>query len=281
MILRLLLGLLLLQTLGASPRAGTTSQTVSFRSAALDRETTYIAVLPEPLLAGKRYPVLYLLHGAYGSYQDWTKNTSLTQVLRYPMIVITPDGGPFGWYIDSKLTGGSNYESLIVRDLIADVDRRFPTRAVRASRGIAGLSMGGHGALSLAAKYPHLFISASSLSGILQLQAHPKEWQLPERLGPLPEAEAEWARHSVVDLAERFVTADVALLFDTGTSDSAAALPDNRRFHQRLRSLNVPHTYCEHPGSHDWEYWRQHLPRHLEFHAEAFGLKSEKSDTAN
>lgn len=278
MILRRFFALLLLQTVCATIHAGTTTRTVSFRSTALDRETTYIAVLPEPLVPGKRYPVLFLLHGAYGGYRDWTGNTSLTEILRYPMIVVTPDGGQFGWYLDSRITPGSNYETLITRDLIADVDSRFPTKSDRSGRGIAGLSMGGHGALSLAAKHPALFTSASSLSGILHLQAHPEDWQLPGRLGRLPEAKAEWARHSVLDLADRFTTANVALLFDTGTSDSAAALPDNRLVHRRLQELGVPHIYSEHPGNHDWTYWREHLPRHLDFHAEAFGLKSAKSD---
>jgi len=274
MLSRLLLPVLLLLCATTTATASTTSRTLTFFSRALDRETTYIAVLPSPLDEGRRYPVLYLLHGAYGSYLDWTSNTSLTVQLQHPMIIVTPDGGEFGWYVDSLLTPHSNYETLIARDLIEHVDATLPTSATRTARGIAGLSMGGHGALSLAAKHPELFGSASSLSGILHLQAHPISWELPKRLGELPAAAAEWEKHSVLNLVPRFQNADVALLFDTGTSDSAKALPDNRAVHQRLEELGVPHVYNEYPGNHNWAYWSGHLQEHLDFHAVRFGIKT-------
>ncbi|MCX7717426.1 MAG: alpha/beta hydrolase-fold protein [Candidatus Sumerlaeaceae bacterium] len=246
--------------------AVSTETLVVFRSTALDRDTTYIAIHPDPLEPGRRYPVLYLLHGATGNYRDWTERTSITALLAgRPLIVVTPDGGEFGWYLDSPLQAQSRYESATARDLVADVDARFPTIPSRNGRAIAGLSMGGHGALTLAAKYPDTFASASSMSGILRLEAHPGKWRLDTLLGPLPESAAEWARHSAWALADRFTTPGVALLFDTGTSDSAA-LDDNRRLHERLTNRAIVHEYREFPGGHSWDYWRARLPEHLEFH---------------
>ncbi|MGI8908208.1 MAG: alpha/beta fold hydrolase [Candidatus Sumerlaeaceae bacterium] len=255
----------------ASTIAGTRLETIAFHSSALDRQTTYIALLPDPLAPGRKYPVLYLLHGAWGNYRDWSQNTSLTQLLNdKPMIVVTPDGGQFGWYADSPIEPKSRYESFITRDLIGEVDQRFPTSATRTARAIAGLSMGGHGALSLAAKHPELFSSASSLSGILRLQNHPAKWEIEKRLGKYPEARAEWSRHSVYDLVDEFTSAGIALLLDCGTSDSAGAIPDNRQVHERLSNRGIQHVYHEFPGTHDWKYWGANLPEHLDFHLKNF-----------
>lgn len=253
------------------------TQTVHrFHAPSLGRKVAYIAITPDPMEPGRRYPVLYLLHGATGSYRDWTSNTSATALLAgRPLIVVTPDGGPYGWYADSRFLENSNYETFISRDLIADVDRRLPTIASREGRAIAGLSMGGHGALSLAAKHPDLFASASSMSGILNLRNHPKSWKLNEVFGELTDHEAEWRRHNVYDLAERFTTAGVRLLFDSGTSDTAA-IEDNRQVHRRLTDLGVPHDYREYPGAHTWKYWSDRLPEHVEFHSTTF-----RTGTAN
>lgn len=259
--------------------AGSTSETVTFHSRALDRETTYIAVLPQPLAPARRYPVLYLLHGAYGGYTDWTSNTRLLEYAEdHEMVIITPEGGPFGWYLDSPTTAGKRmkYETFIVRDLLEEVDSRFPSFPSRQGRGIAGLSMGGHGALSLALKHPDLFISASSLSGILHLENHSKSWELPQRLGALPGATENWRRHSVYHLVENLTTSTpLRLMFDTGTSDTLA-VTDNRQVHERLVQKGINHEYHEFPGGHTWKYWDEHLPRHLRFHTELFLLDSSR-----
>lgn len=252
--------------------AEVTTETVSFRSRALDGETTYIAALPSPLEAGHVYPVLYLLHGATGSYKDWTEQSTFTQLLKgRDIIVIMPDGGTFGWYLDSKIKADSQFETMITQDLLQDVESRFPVAKDKAGRAIAGLSMGGHGALSLAAKHPDLFGSASSMSGIVDITAHPGKWKLDDILGTQPEHLDQWKQHSVLYMADRFVTAGVALLFDTGVGDETGAVVDNRNLDQKLTELNVPHVYREYPGKHNWAYWNGHIGQHLDFHEAQFG----------
>ena len=126
------------------------STTVTMFSRALERETTYVVIMPAHPDPARRYPVLYLLHGAYGSYRDWPEHTRLLDYAAgRPLLIVCPDGGEFGWYADTA-TGG-RIETFLTRDLIADVERRFPAVAHREGRAIAGLSMGGHGALSLGA----------------------------------------------------------------------------------------------------------------------------------
>jgi len=243
------------------------STTITMFSRALGRETTYVVVMPAKLDPARRYPVIYLLHGAYGSYRDWPEKTKLVDYAAgRPFFVVCPDGGEFGWYVDSD----EKRETFITQDLIADVEKRFPVRREKEGRAITGLSMGGHGALSLAAKHPELFCSASSMSGILALTNHPGKWHLDDRLGSLKENEKRWRENSVADLVDRFTTAGIALYFDVGTSDSTGAVRDNRLVHEKLANRAIAHTYVEFPGAHTWRYWDWRIPAHLWFHYERF-----------
>lgn len=249
---------------------GTTEVTVTFHSESLSSTSHYMAILPDPLEPGRRYPVLYLLHGSGGSERTFTLRTSVTQEMRkYPFIAVMPDGAKEGWYMDSGLVPHHRYESLIIKDVIPDVDRRFPTVAAREGRGVAGISMGGHGALALAARHPDLFISASSMSGVPCLESHSDWKELHKLMGNYPEAADAWQAHSAYDLADRLTTAGIKLLFDTGTSDTMT-LYDNQEYHERLLELDVPHTFALLPGNHSWPYWRSRLPEHLKFHWLAF-----------
>ncbi len=262
----------------AASRASATTSTMERRSVAttvtmfskvLGRETTYVVVMPARLQHDKRYPVLYLLHGAYGSYRDWPERTGLVDFAAgRPFLVVCPDGGEFGWYADTS--SGGAIETFLTQELIADVDSRFPTLARREGRAIAGLSMGGHGALSLAARHPDLFCSASSMSGILALENHPGKWHLDERFGPYDEHRSAWHEHSVAHLVDRFTTAGITLYFDTGTSDATGAVTDNRLVHELLTNRGIVHTYAEFPGAHTWRYWNWRLPVHLAFHYDRF-----------
>ncbi len=248
-----------------------TTRTISLYSEALDGETTYIVALPSTLEEGRNYPVLYVLHGATGSYRDWPEKTTITEELASrDMILVFPDGSEFGWYIDSEIKVENQFESAVTRDVRLDVERRFPARTDRGGRGIAGLSMGGHGALSLAAKNPELYISASSLSGILDIARHAGKWRLDDILGSQPEHVGRWRANSVYHLADRFTTAGIFLLFDTGMADKTGAVEDARKLHERLKALGVKHTYREFSGKHDWVYWREHIGEHIEFHSNAF-----------
>ena len=126
----------------------------------------------------KRYPVLYLLHGYYGTNNLWfdgqlIKDLHLAMIadrliadgLIQPLIVVAPDGCNRyhgSWYSNSPVTG--NWEDFITKDLIAHIDAHYRTIAKRTSRGIAGHSMGGHGAIKIAMKHPELYCSLYGMS---------------------------------------------------------------------------------------------------------------------
>jgi S-formylglutathione hydrolase FrmB len=125
----------------------------------------------------KRYPVLYLLHGYASSLRDWTSGAyqgmniqvtmdSLIQQNKIqPLLIVMPDADNAYWggfYMNSATTG--NWEDFIIRDLVQHIDTNYRTLAHASSRGIAGHSMGGFGALVLAMKHPEIFGATYALS---------------------------------------------------------------------------------------------------------------------
>lgn len=245
--------------------------TITHYSECLHQEKTFEVYFPPDAKPGERFPVLFVLHGAYGNYANWVNLTNIEDLAdKYRMILVFPDGGEFGWYVDSPIERDSQYESYIAVELVSEIDLLFPTVASKEGRGIMGLSMGGHGALLLAEKHPDLFGSASSMSGILKITDHPDKWHIAGRLGDLKENRKIWKANSVWDQAKRFKKANVQLLFDCGTSDTVTeAIGDARQLHARLVSLRVPHIWREMAGTHSWDYWQEHLEEHLNFHQAA------------
>jgi S-formylglutathione hydrolase len=178
-ILRTLL-LALFATTSFAAEPGGTIRTMSLKAAALEgnlmgepAQQEIAIYLPPGYESGtKRYPVLYLLHGIGGSFEDWTKHWDLRGSMdriifmgEAPFIVVMPNGGNSlggGFYVDSPVSG--NWETFLLRELIPRVDAEFRTMPAAASRGIAGHSMGGFGALRMAMRYPDLFSAVYAMS---------------------------------------------------------------------------------------------------------------------
>ena len=260
--------------LPACETAGRTDiRRVVIESPAMGRPWPALVCLPPSygLEPERRFPVLYLLHGAKGEHSSWLRSTPLARLLgTRDLIVVCPNGRVYGWYVDSQYRPNSNVETHIVKELIPYVDREFRTDPRREARAIAGYSMGGHGALTLAAKHPELFSSASSLSGILDTVRWLGHWGLEGTFGPLEESRGSWVASSAMGRAEDFTgrAREVRLLVDCGFDD--VAYPENVDFHEKLLSLGVPHEYRERRGRHNWAYWSAHLAEHLDFHLESF-----------
>lgn len=158
-------------------------RTEVLNSSALGGQTRVNVLLPKGYdpSGATRYPVLYLLHGAIADYNDWNYNGGIKGLVDSvtnqkglpPFILVMPDAGHYGWYSDWYGTDlGSTgappaWSRYHVGELIPWIDKTFPTVADRSGRAIAGLSMGGFGAMSYAARHPDLFAAAGSFSGAL------------------------------------------------------------------------------------------------------------------
>jgi S-formylglutathione hydrolase FrmB len=233
-------------------------------SPALGKQTGCTVIVPE--VGEPPYPTLYLLHGLSDDYTIWLRRTSIERyVADLPLMVVMPDGGR-GFYIDAA--EGFAYNTALAVELPERIERTFPARAERAGRCVAGLSMGGYGALRFALGHPDRFAAAVSHSGAVAF-GHSTTGRDGKPLPP------EWVRilgkdhiggpNDLYALAEaRKKAGDLpALRIDCGVDDFL--FDDNRAFHAHLEKLKVPHEYAEHPGAHTWEYWDRHIQDTLTF----------------
>jgi putative tributyrin esterase len=305
-------------TLGAqsSVKSGTVV-TDTFWSQSLGIKKAVVLYLPPSYLKSptRRYSVAYYLHGLWGSETDWTKQGTLAQTMDSlvaaggpEMIVVMPDGDD-SWYttwntlldvsvcrrnppqthesVDTYCVPWPHYDDYIARDLVQFTDKKYRTQAERAHRAIAGLSMGGYGAMSLALGYPEVFSAAASHSGVISpLFEGPKPFKgenpvwAPDgaslkngwgrfwsSIGPAfgKDTTAWWSRDPGRRLeklvAKHGVAAVPALFVDCGTEDGL--IDESRVFRWVAEKNGVAVTYHEWPGEHNWAYWRAHVPESL------------------
>jgi S-formylglutathione hydrolase FrmB len=243
-------------------------QTIQFESKLIGKTLPYNVLLPvdynQPAAKTKRYPVVYLLHGLTGHYTNWLEYTRLTDYTAgYEFIIVMPEGNN-SWYTDSATVPTDKYESYIVQELIPDVEKRFRASSAREGRAIAGLSMGGYGALKFGVKYPQLFVFAASMSGALDAASWTKaqlggfEFIL-QTLLPVYGAENSETRaaNDISKLYRELPAERIAALpfvyLDCGSEDPLLAT--NRSFVDILLSRKIPHEYRQLPGGHAWPYW--------------------------
>lgn len=246
-----------------------TAQPFAIESAARKKWAPALAYVPQDLRPDEKVPVVYLLHGAEGTWEDCSEQAhEILQKLAATerLVIVTPDGDPFGWYLDAPKIEGGNIETFFTDELVPKVEQSLP---VSATRGIFGLSMGGHGALTLALKHPGLFTSVSSMSGAVDLSRAANRPTLVQRLGPYEQKPELWQKHSALHLFQKYPSRGkkLQLLITTGAEDPLWT-EGNRALHDALTTLKVPHLYEESEGGHTWTYWRAQLPRHLKFHSE-------------
>ena len=253
-----------------------TVDTLQVPSIAMNKTYKAAVVLPNSYAKGKAvYPVLYLLHGAYGHFSDWLSSTPNKNVVKnladqFNIIIVMPEGETFSFYLDSPVNKGSQFETYITEEVIQKIDKTYRTVNDKKGRVIAGLSMGGHGALYLSAKHPELFCAAGSMSGAVDMgglgntELKDKINKLFEPVfGPEGAPQEVYASYSVMNMVEKMKKNKLALIMDCGVDDFL--IEPNRELHRRLVYAKVPHDYTERPGAHTWEYWENALPYQVLF----------------
>ena len=249
----LTLNLLLLTLTAQASRV----DTVEIYSPSMHKSIPCIVITPQGYsLQGNPYPTLYLLHGYSGHFASWLKDApQLRQHAdEYQMLIVCPDGGYDSWYLDSPVDSTVRYNTHITREVVPFIDYYYHTRREREGRAIAGLSMGGHGALSLAFRHPDLFGAAGSMAGGLDLQPFRKnDWDLEGVLGNPVQHWENWKNNSVVNLIPLIEGVPMDLILDCGDGDFF--LKANRKMHNRLLKAGIPHEYTERPGEHNGDYW--------------------------
>ena len=275
---RLLLPALFIFAINAQAQTGSV-ETVQFHSTLVNATLPYNVILPRDYRASKtsRYPVLYLLHGLGGHYSDWITRTNVADYAAlYRMIVVMPEGND-SWYTDSAAKPSDKYETYILKELIPDVQHRYRTIETRYGRAIAGLSMGGYGALKFGLKFPGSFIFAGSMSGVTEAASWTAEdlkdlKAIGDSLQPVFGSSGSETRRTndLFELVRSMNASRVAGLpyfyLDCGTDDFTAN--SNQKFAELLRQKKILHEYRQLPGNHNWAYWDQQVQEVLKIAAE-------------
>jgi S-formylglutathione hydrolase FrmB len=262
-------------TVVAERAAGPRLLDLRVRSRALGRVGSVRLLLPAgwSRRTHRTWPVLYLLHGCCDTYQSWSRYGRVARLgaLR-DVLVVMPEGGDIGFYSDWKGAPRTRWETFHTSELPALLQRRYHAGTRRA---VAGLSMGGLGAMAYAARHPGLFRAAASFSGALHPRTDARWWsglfaqyETADTVWGDPVADrATWAVHDPTSLAGRLRGVRLYVAAgDGGAGDQIERVVgrESRAFVARARGLGVPvRTDLYAGGRHDWPYWRRELQRAL------------------
>lgn len=251
---------------------GGRTQEVTFYSPALHLRTSYLVHLPAgyaaAAAAGRRFPVLYVLHGHPGAAQNVFQagrlaadlDTLTAQHRVRPMILVLPEvmNGPFGGGDTEWADTPAGAYDEVVADVVHSVDALYSTRADRAGRVLAGLSSGAYAAVNVGLHHLGLFGGLQSWSGYF----------VQTRSGAFANASpALLAANSpelyVHRLAPQIRRLGLHAFLYVGSSDTPARLAELRRFSAALGSDGAAVRVALYPGGHDWALWRARMPTAL------------------
>jgi S-formylglutathione hydrolase FrmB len=244
-----------------------------FFSDTLGMSSSMRVLLPEPAQrqigrgssgatpAEGKHPVLFLLHGLSDDETIWTRFTALERYVAPLGLAVVMPNVHRSFYTNMK--HGYRYWDFVSDELVHKARSLFPLSHAREKNYVAGLSMGGYGALKLGLTHPERFAAAASLSGSCELTAlreRPDELALV--FGDL--ASIAGAGGDLLELARGLAASSrpkPKLYQCCGTEDSL--IDSNRRFRSAISSLGFDHVYEEGPGLHDWAYWDAAIQRVL------------------
>ncbi len=227
----------------------------------------------------KPYKTLYLLHGIFGNYTDWITGTRLARWAEERDLVVVMPSGDNSFYVDHP-NGENNYGAFIGQELVELTRAMFPLSCKREDTFIAGLSMGGYGAIRNGLKYNETFGSLAGLSSALVLESalefeNGGAFILNNRdyfescFGDLHQALSNDMNPKMLinELAEKLKADPLTLLpniyLACGTEDEL--LIPNQDLHQHMINRGIDHTYVEGPGGHTWEFWDRYIEKVLDW----------------
>lgn len=239
-------------------------------SPVLGRDIAYSLYLPQNLSSPPA--VLYLLHGLGGNERDWlhlgqiqkTADRLIDEARMPPMAIVMPNGGN-SWYVDSDAHGP--IASALLNDFMPHVERFHGLRSDRDGRFIAGLSMGGYGALRLAIMHPERFRGAASLSGAifedLQNSAQVSDDQIRMFKGAFGEPFAT-NRYNQLNFFSRLPVLQTTgripdLFISVGDDDGFGLYEGAVALYLRLKRLRLPVEMRIVDGNHNWRLWREDI----------------------
>ena len=251
---------------------------LNYRSKALGKTVPVNILLPEPEYPdaeavspeARTYKTLYLFHGLSQDHTMWLRKSNIERyAAEYGIAVVMPDVAR-SWYTDTCYR--ANYFTFVTEELPAVCRSYFKgMSAKREDNFVAGLSMGGYGAVKAALTCPDKYFACASLSGSLDITRKGRAidlplWQSIFDFHMKDPTELEGGPHDLYALARRrkAENADFPKMYLwCGTED--VLITPNRCFHELLNELEVEHCYKESEGVHSWDYWDKYIQDALRF----------------
>lgn len=225
---------------------GTELRDQTIKSTVLGRTMKYSVYLPKGYDKSKEYPVLYMLHGANGSNNDWLNggkinanaSTAASDGTVPEMIVICPDCGGDNFYCDNYKGNDIKYMTYFFTEFLPTVENLYAVKKDRASRAIGGLSMGGFGSLYYGLLHPEMFSYVYACSPATYIDGAPNLYDL---------------------LSKADVSKLPGITIEIGTEDFLFQSAGS--FKQALDANKVPNEYITRAGTHDWPFWAACTPK--------------------
>jgi enterochelin esterase-like enzyme len=269
--------------------AGQVLEGLKLSSAVLGRDVPYAVYLPpDYATSARRYPVVYLLHGYTDNESGWIQfgevNLAADRAIAAreipPMIIVMPDGG-VAWYINDS-QNKIRWEDMFVQEFIPYIDAAYRTRPAREFRGLAGLSMGGWGALVHSLRHPELFAACAAFSAAVWTDEEVlgmKQDVWDKVIGPVfgvgltgkDRLTPHFRKVSPLDLAKSLPEESlkkVRTYVDCGDDDFL--IKGNCALHLVLSDRKIPHEFRVRDGAHTWSYWRTGIVDGLKFIGQSF-----------
>jgi len=216
----------------------------------------------------KKFPTLYLLHGFLGDNTNWLRYTSIERYANEKGIAVVMPSAYNSFYTD--MAYGVKCWSYISEELPLVMRSLFPLSDKREDNFVAGLSMGGYGAMKWALRRPDFFSAGASLSGALDIveiiesaDGISKPFHI-SLFGDLTKVKG--SENDLFYLAENLKEKGLPapkIYIACGTEDRL--YPANIRFKEHLQKLGYEVTYEEGPGGHDWSFWDRYIKKVLDW----------------
>ncbi|SNY60451.1 alpha/beta hydrolase [Paractinoplanes atraurantiacus] len=237
---------------------------VDFASEALELDTSMTVVLPEEGVAPP--PLLYLLHGLTDDDTAWTRFTSIERYATAHGLAVVMPQVHRSFYADEAY--GMKFWTFLSDELPRLVHRFFKVTDQPRETYVAGLSMGGYGALKWALRQPERFAAAASLSGALDLAYLQENDDRPHIRALMSRVFAGRGTDGTDDDLFHLIRGARAeelprLMLRCGTEDHLAKL--NERFVGACADAGVTLDSAFTPGDHDWAYWDREIQEVLSF----------------
>lgn len=244
--------------------------TVAAKSDVMKKEIPALVILPDDYeKSGKSYPVIYLLHGFGGNYQTWYHiKPNLPELATSNQVIFVLPDGATSWYWDSPVNQNLKYETYVAKELVDFIDSSYRTIKSPKGRAIAGLSMGGHGAMWLALRHKDVFGAAGVISGGVDIRPFPKNWDMAKNLGEYSSNKDVWDAHTVINQVDGLKNGELAIYIDCGFSDFFYQV--NLNLHNKLLQMKIDHDYLARPGAHNNAYWNNAIDYNILFFKKFF-----------